>query len=192
MDQINNTYQNNISDVQQNQNITAPKSGMALASLILGFVSFIPLLGIFTGVLAIILGIIAKGNIRKGLETGKKKAAVGVILGILGILFSIVIYGSLFYFGFVAKSGPFNDMKKQLSQQVLTQNAGTIELYKNKYGNYPTSLDDLSKAGYTVWPGDHYMKPFYYKVSYDGSTYDLRSLGPDGEYGTLDDIFPQK
>ncbi|OGM15958.1 hypothetical protein A2V56_05070 [Candidatus Woesebacteria bacterium RBG_19FT_COMBO_42_9] len=151
-----------------------------------------PLLGVLTGIIAIILGAIGLSKIKKGGVGGKKLAIAGIILGVLGILFSIVMYGSLFYFGFVAKGGPFDAPKKQASEQILTQNAGYLELYKKKNGTYPQTLEELSKDGYTVFPSDHYMKPFYYKVSDDGQSYELRSLGPDGEYNTSDDIFPSK
>lgn len=170
----------------------SPKSGFAITSLVLGIVSFIPLVGLLLGLLAIIFGIIAKSKIKKGLYLGKGLSTAGIILGVLGILVTVALYGSLFYFGFVAKGGPFEQPKKELSAQLLTQNAGLLELYKTKTGKYPASLDELKNAGYQIWPSDHYMKPFYYKVSADESSYDLRSLGPDGEYGTGDDIFPNK
>lgn len=114
-----------------------PKYGLAIASLILGLISFIPLLGVLTGIIAIILGAIGLSKIKKGGVGGKKLAIAGIILGVLGILFSIILYGSLFYFGFVAKGGPFDAPKKQLSQQILTQNAGYLELYKKNTGLIP-------------------------------------------------------
>ena len=169
-----------------------PKSSLAITSIVLGAVSFIPLVGLLLGLMAIVFGIIAKLQIKKGLCSGKALSTIGIILGVLGILVTVAMYGSLFYFGFVAKGGPFEEPKKQLSAQLLTQDAGLVELYKSKTGKYPASLDELSKAGYQVWPSDHYLKAFYYEVSADGSNYDLRSFGPDGEYGTEDDIFPNR
>lgn len=169
-----------------------PTSGFAITSLVLGIISFIPLVGLLIGVLAIIFGIIAKFKIKKGEYSGKGLSTAGIILGVIGMLFTIALYGSLFYFAFVAKGGPFEQPKRKLSAQLLTQDAGLIELYKTKTGKYPASLEELQKAGYQVWPSDHYMKPFHYEVSTDGSSYDLRSLGSDGEYGTEDDIFPKQ
>ncbi len=174
------------------QSTNLPKSGLATASLVLGITSFIPLVGLLLGLLAIIFGIVAKSKIKKGLYSGKGFSTAGIILGILGIIVTVSLYGSLFYFGFVAKGGPFEQPKKELSAQLFTQDAGLLELYKTKTGKYPQSLAELKDAGYQVWPSDHYMKPFHYEVSKDASSYDLRSLGPDGEYGTDDDIFPNK
>jgi hypothetical protein len=167
-------------------------SGLAIASLILGITSFMPLIGVILGITAIILGIVSVIRIRRNGTGGRKLAIAGIILGIFGIAFTIVLYGSLFYFGFVAKNGPFVEVRKQASQQILTQNAGYLELYKKQHGKYPASLDELMKEGsYMVFPTDHYMKPLHYEVTEGGNSYNLRSLGPDGEYGTADDIFPK-
>ena len=166
------------------------KSGVAITSLILGIISFIPLVGVLIGLLAIILGVISLKQIKKLGLGGKKMATFGIVLGILGILFTIAIYSFLFYFGFVSNKGPWAELKPQVSQQILTQDAGALELYKKIYGHYPENLDEALKAGYTIFKNDHYLKPFFYQVSEDGQNYELRSLGADGEYGTEDDIFP--
>ncbi len=166
------------------------KSGLATASLILGLVSFIPFFGVLLGTIAIILGIVGLNEIKKMGLRGKKMANAGIILGILGILFSVILYGSLYYFGFVSKTGPFAELKPKMSQQILTQNAGTLELYKKQNERYPENLNQATKAGFTIFLSDHYLKPFFYKASEDGQSYEMRSLGADGIYGTSDDIFP--
>ncbi len=166
------------------------RSGFAIASLILGLVSFFPLMGVLLGIGAIIFGIIALGKVRKDKVKGKLMAVFGIVLGFLGIAFTFVIYGSLFYFGFVAKNGPFAELKVEASQQILTQNAGQLELYKKSHGKYPISLSEMSKDKYSIFPVDHFLKPFYYKASSDGQSYELRSLGPDGKLNTPDDILP--
>lgn len=128
---------------------------------------------------------------KSGLE-GRNLAIAGIILGIIGILFTILLYGSLFYFGFVAEGGPFQESKIMVSRQILTQNAGALELYKQKYSQYPESLEEATNAGYTIFKSDHFLKPFYYKVSPDGQSYEMKSVGPDKEFGTSDDIFPNR
>ena len=75
---------------------------------------------------------------------------------------------------------------------ILPQDAGILELYKKKYGKYPGSFEELKKGGYELFAtADHYLKPFYYKVSDDAQSYKLCSLGPDGILGTSDDIYPE-
>lgn len=169
-----------------------PRSWFAVTSLVLWLLSFIPLLWIITGILAIIFGIISLRQIKKWWFIGRKMGMGGIILGILGILFTILLYGGLFYFSFVARTGPFIEMKKEMSRQLLTQATASIELYKKTTWSYPSSLEDLVKApGFqTVFTSDHYLEPFYYKVSDDGKSFELRSLGPDHQYNTQDDILP--
>lgn len=175
---------------EQNTSIKQHKEGLAVASFILGLVAFIPLVGVLLGILAIILGIIGIKKIKKGGLSGKKLAISGIILGVLGIIFTFVIYGSLFYFGFKADHGPFLEPKIEMSRSILTQNAGALELYKKQNGQYPDNLKQASDSELTIYPVDSFLTPLYYKLSEDGQSYDLRSLGPDKEYGTEDDIFP--
>src|SRR5258708_37356009 len=66
---------------------------------VLGGMSFIPLLGVPLGLIAIVIGLI-------------KKTKGPALLGLGGIVFSMLLYGSLFYFGFVAKTGPYAELRK--------------------------------------------------------------------------------
>lgn len=175
--------------IKNNKNQT---SGLAIASLVLGIVSFFPLIGVILGILAIVFGFIARSNIKRYNLKGLGFATAGIILGILGILFTFILYGSLFYFGFVAKDGPFQEVKIEASKQILTQDTGLLELYKQKYGRYPTTLEEAQKANYTIFGTDHFLKPFCYKVSENGKSYELKSPGPDKECNTNDDIYPNK
>lgn len=165
-----------------------PKSGFAIASLILGIVSFIPIFGVLLGIIAVVLGVVSLFQIKRGGLGGRRLAIAGLVLGIFGIVFTFIFYWLLFYWGFEAKTGPFAELKPKLSEECLTLTAGTLELYKKKYGKYPESLTELTEAGYTSFSTDAWELPFYYKASPDRQTYELRSLGPDKEYGTKDDV----
>ncbi|HEX8974327.1 MAG TPA: RDD family protein [Patescibacteria group bacterium] len=163
-------------------------SGLVLGGFILGIFSFIPGLGLFIGVLAIIFSAIAFLDAKKNKKPGRRIAIAGIILGILGIMFTIALYSSLYYFGFKAKSGPFTDIKIETTKTILQNTAGSLELYKKEHGNYPASIKDLQSDNKSVFGEDFYQQPLYYKVSGDGQSYELRSIGPDGQYGTVDDI----
>lgn len=67
------------------------KNGKAVAALVLGIVSLlglcIPLVGIICGIIAIILAVMAK---KEDSTDGKQKA--GMILGIIGIVVSIIMW----------------------------------------------------------------------------------------------------
>ena len=73
-----------------------------------------------------------------------------------------------------------------------------LDLYKLNVGTYPQTLDALheqpSDVDASKWSQvtkepikpDPWGRPLEYKVS--GDSYELRSLGPDGQSGTDDDI----
>lgn len=146
------------------------------AGWVFGWLSFIPSIGVFFGIIAIIIG-------------AKKKIRGQIFLGITGILVTVILYGSLYYFGFVAKTGPYADLKIQLASQIINTDAGQILLYKNKNGKLPTKLSDLgtpSQANFfsTI---DPWMTEIIYSVKSDG-TFELISAGPDKILSTADDI----
>ena len=152
-------------------------------------VSFIPGIGILFGIVAIIWGLVTK-------KLGGRKLA---IIGACGISFSIVLYGSLFYFGFVQRGGVYDDLRAQLSKSTITSLVQAIEFYRTQNGHYPDSLETLRKSlpknsmVYVFDPTDVKMggKPrYYYYALKDNSHYYLLGVGPDGKPFTSDDILP--
>ena len=154
---------------------SAPKP-KSVAGWIFGGLSFIPLLGVLFGIIAIIIGII-------------KKIKGQVFLGIAGILFTIILYGGLFYFGFVAKTGIYADLKVKLVSQIINTDAGQIALYKNRHGKLPAKLSDLGTPSQenVFFLSDVWGTELSYTPKSDG-TFELRSLGPDKILNTDDDI----
>src|SRR5690554_4621363 len=81
-----------------NENVNTPKAsnGMATASLVLGIVSialcFFWVVGVISGVLAIILALVAKSKIKADPNLGGSGAATaGLITGIIGTIVSVII-----------------------------------------------------------------------------------------------------
>lgn len=74
------------------------KSSLAIASLIISFFSLIPFFGLLFGIISIILGIMALRQIKKENYEGRKLAIAGIILGIFGLLFTLLIMSGLFYY----------------------------------------------------------------------------------------------
>jgi len=164
-------------------------SGLAIASLILGILSFFPGLGILIGIIAVILGIVALINVKKEKLKGRGMAIAGIILGILGVLFTLLLYGSLFYMlSNPEAGGSFTESRIELSKQLLQQTAGSLELYKTNFGNYPENLEELAENEYFYYPIDHFMNPVQYTLSADKSSYELRTAGVDKELNTEDDL----
>ena len=147
----------------------------ATAGYVFGGLSFFPGLGILFGLVAIVIGAV-------------KRNMIVVFLGLGGIAFSVVLYGSLFYFGFVANTGVFADLKIRLASKIIEQDAGQIALYKLQHGQLPKTLADMPTGGDKAFTRvDPWLRPLAYKPNDDG-TFELRSAGPDGELGTADDI----
>lgn len=167
------------------------KSGLAIASLVLGLLSIIPGFG-FLGFIAIILGIVSIVKIKKNGLRGKNMAISGIILGVSGIILGFVAYymASSLLNGFLNNTGTVGKLKPMVSDQVLTQDMGILEVYKKQNGKYPQNLDQAVKEGYEIFPMDFYLRPIFYKVSSNGQSYEMRSLGADGKYGTSDDVLP--
>ena len=157
-------------------------------AFVIGGLSFIPLIGVLFGIVAIVWGLVSR---RKG---GKALALVGAG----GIAFTVALYGGLFYFGMVHRGGIYDELRRKTAQTQLNQLVQSIEFYKITHGGYPPSLDELQKAvGKGAWtfihdPTDMNAGPrkFHYeRVGTD--QYYLRSVGPDGQPFTPDDIVPQ-
>jgi len=79
----------------------APTNQKALWAMILGIPSVI-CCGIFTGIPALILGIIARREVQEsgGTQKGEGMALAGIILGVISIAFSIIF--TIFYIGVLA------------------------------------------------------------------------------------------
>ncbi len=149
--------------------------------------SFIPLVGIFVGLIVILFGAI-----------GKFKNKILIIIGSCGILFSIILYSSLFYFGFKHRGGTFDDLTVQMAENQLTNIVKELEYYKIQNDTYPDSLNHLDTENSFIFINDPILQKidtknknplYYYHVSDSG--YYLFSVGFDGEPFTDDDLLPK-
>lgn len=159
-------------------------------AFVIAGISFVPLFGVPFGIAAVLWGLFRLDR------DGGRVAAVGAG----GVLFSVLLYGGLFYFGFVKRGGLYNHLREELASTMLTNLVSEIEFYRVEHGHYPQSLEDLS--GGAEDPAASIYDPtlvsvkgkrrlFYYKLSEDGSGYYLRGVGPDGIPFTADDLLPQ-
>jgi hypothetical protein len=162
---------------------------LGIFPFIIGGVSFIPGIGIIFGIIAIIWGLVTN-------KRGGKKLA---IIGSCGLGLSIILYGSLFYFGFVQKGGVYDDLRVQLSKSTITSLVQSIEFYKTQNGQYPKSLEVLRKSlpenslVLVHDPTDVKLggEPRYYHYELEGSeNYYLLGVGKDELPYTSDDVLP--
>ena len=167
------------------------KQKLGAFPFVIGGLSFIPLIGVFFGIIAIIIGVISKKVGRKAL----------IIMGSLGICFTIIIYGSLFYFGTMKRGGVYDDLRLKLTQTTITQLTQAVELYNVQNGRYPISLEELKQSlpensmifindPSSINRASKQEDSFYYKLSDNHKQYYLLSVGEDGQPFTEDDILP--
>ncbi len=160
-----------------------------IGAFILAAISFIPLIGIFIGIICIVIAVVGKKSNSKLLGG----------LGFAGIMFSIVLYGSLFYKAF--NSGEFSKGFEVHAISAMTSLVRHIEYYKLQQGTYPESMDSLRsnlKEGEMVFSYDmsgpmnvnSLQRDFYFEVINDGANYLLFGIGQDATPFTLDDIYP--
>ncbi len=114
--------------------------GLAIWALVLGIIGIIPVVGLATGLIALVLGIVAlvKQTTSKGL------AIAGTVLGAVGALMIpfhiIVLTGAVMGMKFAAQNTVCMSNLKTIGTAVIT--------YKEKNGgNYPDSLEVLEKSG---------------------------------------------
>ena len=168
---------------------TLPHSPKPLGCLpyAIGGASFIPVFGVVFGIIAIIWGI-------------ARRAWQLIILGACGILFTLVVYGALFYFGWYQRGGVYDDLRAKLAVPMLNDAVKEIEFYKLQHGHYPASLNELDSKDKMQFPktfdptivdlNPKRDRHFFYQLDSSGSFYFLRSVGLDGIPFTADDIVP--
>jgi len=149
---------------------------------LLGLICLIPLIGAFVGFVFIVLGIT------------RFKDKWFTLIGVAGILFTVIIYSSLFYatkHSSVVKNG-----FREISQMELNDLVKDIEFYKMQNGQYPDSLQQLTKENSTVFIYDPLQtnkkkKDDLFRYQKINGKYILFSLGEDGIPNTSDDLYPQ-
>jgi hypothetical protein len=114
-------------------------------------------------------------------------------IGIGCILFTILIYSTLYYVGFVSDFGKKGWDKH--AEMALTTLVKHIEFYKLENGKYPDNLKQIESKNEFIFIVDPTQKadkdnPKYFNYKNLGEKYLLFSPGNDGITNTKDDIYP--
>lgn len=151
---------------------------------LLGLLCLIPLLGALVGIALILYGIL------------KYKDKWLVIIGAAGIALTVFVYGYMFYnlkYGKDTARG-----FAVLSQHSLNSLINSIEFYKMQHGDYPDSLEQLSKKDEKVIILDPLLMrkmdskaDMNFRYEKLQNRYTLFSVGIDGISNTPDDIYPK-
>lgn len=149
---------------------------------LLGLLCLIPLVGAFVG-----LGLLLYGLI-------KYKDKWLSIIGAVGILWTILVYSTLFYAG--THASVFKKGFEDISQMQLNSLVKNIEFYKLEHGRYPDNLkqlldDDKLAPINDAAQGMNTKGESYYNYEKIGDKYLVFSSGQDGIPKTKDDLFPQ-
>ena len=163
---------------------------LGASAFVVAGLSYIPLIGVVFGIAAVVWGIVSR-------KTGRLRVA---LIGAGGIVFTIVLYGGLIYFGTVQRGGVYDRLRVQLAQQQLYVLTQAVEFYRQQYGAYPDTLQQLQATlpkqslvmvfDPTDFRFDGVSRYFYYERA-GADHYYLRSVGPDGQAFTADDILPE-
>jgi hypothetical protein len=161
---------------------TATHPAKSKPPYLLGLLCLIPLIGAFVG-----LGLLLYGVFRY------KDKWLSVI-GAGGILFTILIYGSLFYA--MKNSSLFQKGFADISQMQLNSLTKNIEFYKLQHGQYPDSLQQLLEDDKLAPITDAIQLSqrragINYNYQRIDDKYLLFSSGKDGIPNTQDDLIPQ-
>ncbi|UJZ96490.1 hypothetical protein IHC92_18160 [Photobacterium damselae subsp. damselae] len=157
-------------------------------SVLVGFLSFIPIIGTIFALISIIWGLI-------------KKSKTLIVMGSLGLLFTVIFIVYSNYNIFHKDIGYFSELRKKSAIDNLNNLVKGLEIYQKKYGKYPNDLQQLL-AGLPEQPEyrdkvydptlvgpDGSLDKFHYELV-NKKFYILVSKGFDGKLYTNDDIYP--
>lgn len=125
-----------------------------------------------------------------------KRSRLGFTL--MEVLLVLVILVVLAGFAIQNMAGTLESSKKQQAKITIGMLSTSLKQYQLQVGNLPTSLEALhvqpSDVDASMWvqkldkpvPMDPWGRPYEYKLN--GSTFEIRSIGPDGQSGSADDI----
>ena len=126
-----------------------------------------------------------------------RSRAAFTLLEVLLVLIILVIIGGIVTVNFV---GIQQGAQEQSAETQLNQVKGAIKLYQLQVGTLPSNLEALREkpgdiADPTRWKGPYFDEEIpadpwgnNYKYSPNGTSFELRSAGADGQEGSEDDV----
>jgi general secretion pathway protein G len=119
---------------------------------------------------------------------------------LLELLLVLIILVVIAGFSIRAVTGTLDGAKKKQAKIDVSNYSTMLKEYQLEVGSLPTELEGLhtqpADADPSVWVQktdkaikmDPWGKPYEYKPN--GTSFEMRSVGPDGQSGTADDITP--
>lgn len=111
---------------------------------------------------------------------------------LLELMLVLVILGVLATVAAIAVTGQADQARRNATETSMATIKRALETYYIQKGAYPTTTEGLGMLVPTFLekePLDGWKRPFaYFHPGQSGRSFDLISVGKDGEYGTEDDI----
>lgn len=101
----------------------SPKNGMGIAALVLGVLSLFSwflLIGGLLGLVAVLLGFLARGKVKRGEATNGGMALAGIITGVIGLLLTVAVVAGV---AALFNSGEFSNLTECLQDAAGDQEA---------------------------------------------------------------------
>jgi hypothetical protein len=164
-----------------------PPAKPAWPLFVLAVTGFIPLVGFFTGMAAVIWGLLAD----------RPKALWAAGLGALAVVTQLGL--SLVFLSWLGEKPGVREAQADVIRTDLISVVVALEKWHEGRGAYPDRLQALIGTPLPLNMVNIYdhsagifrvPRTYQYEVAPDGRSYDLYAMGPDGEPGTEDDIRP--
>jgi hypothetical protein len=165
-----------------------PRPKPAWPLLLVAVLAFIPFIGVLFGAIAVTWALV----------TDRPRARLSLVIGGTGAVLNLAIPVV------IALRAPHDQaLDRVLAEQArddLSKLVLELERYHSQTGHYPPNLQALVLGAIPIPPrfiniydrtqGAFRLRVYEYHLSADGTTYDLYSVGPDGQAHTSDDIRP--
>ena len=167
------------------------KSKLGKFPYVIGCLSYVPLIGVVFGIVAVVWGVVTD-------KLGGRRLA---FVGAGGIAVTVVIVGAIYswHLHLIASN---QELRIELAQDSIDILVHAVERKKEQTGTYPASLEALNQSSngrYTLYVFDptnidviglyRQARHFHYDLV-DEDHYYLLGVGPDLEPYTNDDVLP--
>jgi Domain of unknown function (DUF4190) len=120
---------------------TAPKNGLGIASLVVAIIGLLTLFGgIVLGVVAVILGFLGRGRVKRGEANNGGVAIAGIVLGFLGILVSIAAIVVVARFVNETGAGDYLDCLREAGNDTTAQQRCEQSFTQNIQSQFSVTL----------------------------------------------------
>lgn len=158
-----------------------PSNGLGIAGFVVSLAGFIACP--FVAPIGLLLSFIAVFREPRGF------AIAGLVLGLLssiGMLVLLIVLGAVLAVAVAAMAA--HGLPGLDAAFEMIKIGDQARVHRRLNGAYPVSMDAMGAALAPDERTDWWGRPYAYTLSADGTEFSLRSLGPDGQAETNDDI----